>query len=108
MKPFKLSAEQIKPVATGFGGCIATDMITVDGHAVGYMYREAPHHPQDSGWRFLSGYESQTYMDTPDHHAVYDVNTIANYDAAVIPFLSAPVGSAFERNASGVLVEIVE
>jgi hypothetical protein len=108
VKNFKLKAEQIKTLANGHGGCIATDMITVDGKQVGYMYREVPRNPQDSGWRFMSGSESQEYMDEPNNHAIYDVNTIANYDPEIIPFLNAPIGSAFERNALGVLIEIDE
>ena len=108
MKNFKLKAEQIKALANGHGGCIATDMITVEGKPVGYMYREEPNNPQDSGWRFMSGYESQEYMDKTSNHAIYDVNTIANYDPEIIPFLNASIGSAFERNEAGMLVEINE
>lgn len=37
-------------------------------------------------------------MDDPENLALYDVNTIANYDPDVIPFLEAAVGSAFERD----------
>ncbi len=99
-KHFKLSADEIKPLATGYGGCIATDMITVEGYPVRYMYREEPDNDVDSGWRFVSGFESEEYMDDPDNHGIYDVNTIANYDPGIIPFLDAAEGSAFERTAS--------
>lgn len=96
-KRFRLSAEQIKPMATGHGACIATDRITVEGHPVRFMYRDAPDNDIDSGWRFLSGLEDDDYMDDPGNHAVYDVNTIANYAPDIIPFLDAPIGSAFEK-----------
>ncbi|XQA62837.1 DUF2185 domain-containing protein [Xanthomonas sacchari] len=96
-KQFRLSQDQIKPMAEGYGGCIATDRITVDGDSVRFMYREAPDNDVDSGWRFMSGYEDDAYMDNPANHAVYDVNTIANYDPSIIPFLDAPEGSAFEK-----------
>lgn len=96
-KKFKLSRAQIESIATGYGGCFATDMITVDGHPVRWMYREEPHNPMDSGWRFFSGYETDEYIDDLTNTAVYDVNTIANYDRSILPFLAAPVGSAFER-----------
>lgn len=82
----------------GHGGCIASDMITVDGMKVGYMYREEPHYDTDSGWVFLAGIESQDYMDEPSNHAIYDVNTIANCDPEILPFLNAPAGSAFARD----------
>ncbi|HYF93085.1 MAG TPA: hypothetical protein VD969_12680 [Symbiobacteriaceae bacterium] len=41
-KQFKLTKEQIRPLVTGLGGCIATDMITVQGFPVRFMYREQP------------------------------------------------------------------
>lgn len=95
---FALCADQIKPLVEGRGGCFATDMITVTGRKVGYMYRERPSFDADSGWRFMAGLESQEYMDNPDNVTIYDVNTIANYDPEIIPFLDAPCGSAFARN----------
>lgn len=104
-KRFKLSAEQIRPLATGSGGSIATDRITVDGRPVGYMYRTQPHDQFDSGWTFLAGDESDSYMDDPRNHDIYDVNTVANYDPDIIPFLDAPVGTAFIRTDSGLVPE---
>src|SRR5690606_37940079 len=79
------------------GGCIATDKITVEGLKVGFMYREAPDFKADSGWRFFSGTETQDYADNPKHMEVYEVNTIANYDAAIIPYLNLPIGTELER-----------
>lgn len=96
-KQFKLPKDQIKPLAEGHGACIASDMITVDGYPVRFMYREAPDSDVDSGWRFMSGFEDDGYMDNPDNYAFYDINTIANYDPSIIPFLTAPEGSAFEK-----------
>lgn len=96
-KQFRLTAAQIKPLAEGYGGCIATDKITVDGFPVRFMYRESPDNDMDSGWRFMSGFEDDDYMDDPANHAIYDVNTIANYDPSIIPHLRAPEGSAFEK-----------
>lgn len=107
-KKFKLASGDIVDLAKGHGGCIATDMITVKGYKVGYFYRDEPHSTKDSGWCFMSGRETQEYMDNPDNHAIYDVNTIANYDSDIIKYLSYPIGSAFERNADGQLVKIDE
>jgi hypothetical protein len=99
-KHFRLSAEQIKPLAVGYGSCLASDRITVDGSPVGFMYRESPDGSGDSGWRFFGGDEFQAYSDDPSHFAMYDVNTIANYDSAIIPLLSDPV-SAYGRDELG-------
>jgi hypothetical protein len=105
-KNYKLKSEQILKIATGHGACFATDKITVDGERVGFMYREEPDDDIDSGWRFMAGTESDEYMNDPDNLSTYDVNTIANYDPDIVPFLGAPVGSAFERPAAGRFVEV--
>jgi hypothetical protein len=94
---FAIPGDQIRPLASGHGGCFFTDMIMVEGRKVGFMYREEPDFDIDSGWRFLSGLESQEYLDDADNSAIYDVNTVANYDPEIIRFLDAPHGSAFER-----------
>lgn len=99
-KVFRLRADQIQPLACGYGACIATDMITVEGRRVGFMYRQRPDNEVDSGWRFSSGHESQEYMDDAENHAMYDINTIANYDPEIIPFLESAIGSAFERHSA--------
>lgn len=84
-------------VAPGYGGCLASDRITVDGMPVGFMYRQAGDFAGDSGWCFLAGDESQEYLDDAENLAVYDVNTIANYDPDIVPFLDSPAGTAFSR-----------
>jgi hypothetical protein len=100
-KEFRLKPGDIRPVAKGYGACIATDRITVDGEPVGYMYREEAEDPVDSGWVFMAGTETQEYMDDPANSGVYDVNTVANYDPDIIQFLDAPVGSRFSRLEPG-------
>lgn len=102
-KQFRLSAEQIRPLATGRGGALASDRITVDARQVGYMYRSPPNDRFDSGWAFLAGDEDDAYMDDAASHAIYDANTIANYDPEIIPMLDASVGSAFIRTESGLV-----
>ena len=96
-KKFKLLPEEIKPLVTGHGACMATDKITVDGEPVDYMYREEPINNVDSGWRFFSGTETQEYVDDSNNSAFYQINTIANYDSAIIPYLDLPFGVALER-----------
>jgi hypothetical protein len=96
-KQFKLRAEDIQPLLISMGGCMATDHITVDGQAVGYMYREEGSHAVDSGWVFMSGHESQAYVDNPDNWAIYDLNTIANYDPAIMLYVALPIGTHLDR-----------
>ena len=96
-KKFKLPKEAIKELALGFGACLATDKITVDGEIIDYMYRESPAFDADSGWRFFSGTEDQAYVDNENNSSFYDINTIANYDNAIIPYLGFPIGTELER-----------
>ena len=96
-KKFYKDGSDFRPIAVGYGSCIATDRITVDGLAVGYMYREQPENKYDSGWRFFAGDESDEYANNPGNLEIYDVNTIANYDPAITEFLEAPAGSCFVR-----------
>lgn len=96
-KKFKISKDQIHELVVGYGYCFASDKITVDGNQVGFMYRETPDNPDDSGWRFLSGTEDDDYMNEIGNHALYSVNTIANYDQSIIPLLDSEIGSVFEK-----------
>lgn len=96
-KKFKLSKEEIKQIIDPIGGCIATDRILIDGKRVGFMYREEPDFKSDSGWRFMTGDETQEYMDDPNNSGIYDVNTIANYDNAIVKYLSLPIGTELIR-----------
>jgi len=96
-KTFKISADGIQNLIEPFGGCMATDKITVNGELVEFMYRDTPDFKDDSGWRFLSGTESQEYADNPDNWGIYDVNTIANYDSSIIKYLDSPFGTELER-----------
>ncbi len=79
-------------------GCIVSDKITKEGFKVGYMYREQPDTGRpDSGWRFLAGNEDDDYMDDPNNHHVFAVNTICNYDRDIIPYIHSDIGSAYIR-----------
>lgn len=98
IKQFYLPKDKIRKLIPQMGGCLATDKITVEGSTVGYMYRDKPANPQDSGWRFFAGDEDSRYINNISNHGVYDVNTICNYDINIIPFLDAPAGNAFEKD----------
>jgi hypothetical protein len=97
MKKFAIPGDQIQRIISPMGGCLATDRILVDGKKVGYMYREITERAEDSGWRFFAGDESQEYIDDISHTAIYDVNTIANYDRDIIQYLQVPPPCAFDR-----------
>ena len=96
-KQFKIRKEDIVRLVPHSGGCLATDRIVVDGCDVGYMYREETERDGDTGWRFFAGDESQDYIAEPSHSGVYAVNTIANYDPAILGYLDTPAPCAFEK-----------
>jgi hypothetical protein len=96
-KKFAISKENIRSLVPSMGGGFATDRIMVDGKKVGYMYREAPDRPEDSGWRFFAGDEDEAYIDDPSHTGIYAVNTVANYDPDIIPYLDTEAPCAFEK-----------
>ncbi|TJZ53814.1 DUF2185 domain-containing protein [Sphingobacterium olei] len=96
-KIFKIKVDEFIDLVPPIESCIATDKITVEGRKVGYMYREEPYGDIDSGWRFFAGTEDQKYVDDSKNMMIYNVNTIANYDSAIIPYLSSPYGTELER-----------
>ena len=89
------------------GGCIAPDTITVDGLKIKFMYRTEPNNDLDSGWQFFSGTESEEYLDNVENSCIYDVNTIANHDPAIIPYLNFPIGTELERIDGTDLFQII-
>ena len=97
MKNYKLKADEFVQLIPPMGGCIATDKITVDGLPIIWMYRDEPVNDIDTGWQFTSGTETEEYMADNNNSAIYEVNTIANYEPAIIPYLNMPVGTELRR-----------
>lgn len=105
-KLYAVPEEEVQKLTDDQGVAFATDLVMCQDMGVGYMYREIPDFEEDSGWRFLSGEEDQDYMNVSSNSGIFDVNTVANYDPEIIPFLNAPVGSAFARDENDVLMAI--
>lgn len=76
--------------------CFATRWVALDHAKVGVMTRD-----QDGVWFFMAGSETQTDVDNPANTAVYSLQTIADVDVAIVPFLDAPVGSYLVRQDDG-------
>ena len=96
-KVFKIPKEDIVEFIPDSGGCLATDRIVVDGCELCYMYREKTDRENDTGWRFFAGDESPEYLNDSSHSDVYFVNTIANYEPAILAYIDTPAPCAFER-----------
>jgi hypothetical protein len=98
MKPLnELREEDIQDLVKHWGYCIVSNTITMEGMKVGFMYREERMDKEDSGWRFLSGTETDEYLDDPDNSKALSVNLVANYDPAIIPYLKNTIGTEWER-----------
>ncbi len=96
MKKFLIPPEKLRPLANGYGLCMAPDTIVISGLPVTSMYRVMPSRRQDSGWRFFAGSETAEYLSNPRYNGIYDVNVIANYCPDIIDKLDSPPYSAYE------------
>jgi len=81
------------------GLCLVSNLITLEGKKVGYMYREEIQEDaeDDSGWRFLAGTETEEYVADEKNSKVFEVETIADFDPAIKAYLHLPEGSELER-----------
>lgn len=108
MTTYKVNSSDFERIIAHTCNCAATDKITVDRLPVGYMRRDEPIDEYDSGWQFLCGYETQEYLDNLDNSGIYTLNTLANLDRAIIPYLDYPVGTELERiEGSDEFMEII-
>jgi len=96
-KEFRIDPEELEDKVKGMGYSIVSNMILKDGMKVGFMYREEPFDEEDSGWRFLSGMETEDYLDNDENSKAIGVNAVANYDPAIIPYLNSKRGISLER-----------
>lgn len=80
------------------GFAFSTKLVAEEGRKVKFMYRESPDHPDDSGWRFFCGEESQEYVDDPDNTGIFSVSVIAEANPSIIDLLATPAPCAFERD----------
>lgn len=83
------------------GLCLVSRLITREGQPVRYMYREEAEDEDDSGWRFLSGEESEAWMERAQNFELLDIRQFAASDPSLLPWLDAPPGSEFDREDAG-------
>ncbi len=82
-KDFIIDPEQIKDLIKPMGYSIVSNIISQNGEPVGFMYREEPFDEEDSGWRFLSGTETEDYLDEDTNSKAISVNAVANHDPSI-------------------------
>lgn len=80
-----------------FGYVLASKMLVENHEKVGRAYREKVNNPDDSGWRFLCGKETQEYVNDAENVGIYDINTILRLDMSIMPYLDSAPGTFLER-----------
>lgn len=88
-----------------FGYVLATKRLVDGGGPVGFMYHERGDGSY-SGWSFLVGDETQEELDDPENLGIYSIETILSIDPDVGDYLECGIGTAFERDHGGEIVEI--
>src|SRR5215831_5563580 len=88
----------MRSLARGCGSCLAFDHIMSPSKGR-LLNREPPDHVMDGGWRFFSGEETQEHAADASSFETYDLNTIANYDPDLVPYLDAPRAHGGRRRA---------
>jgi hypothetical protein len=78
-------------------GAIVTRKILDEGEPIRFAERLEPDRPEDSGWAFSSGMESQRYMDNAKNLAVVQLGALVDKEPALAEILDAAVGSVFRR-----------
>jgi hypothetical protein len=96
--------------ALGIGElCCASKRITEEGCLVGYMRRNLIDKETggelegDSGWLFMSGFETGEYLSDPNNMEICRLNVICNIDSEIVPFLKAPYNTVAVRGSDGKL-----
>lgn len=106
-KAFRLRENDIRNlVREGRGSGLVSDLVTVSGYPVSWMYRQ-PAIGEFSGWCFFSDLEDERYLADPGHFGIYDLNVIANYDPSIIELLDEAPGSAYARRGPLAPLELV-
>ncbi len=63
---------------------------------VGWLYRDEPDAPGDSGWRVFSGAEDEAFVEEPSNFVEIPLGELVRLDPAVETVLAAEVGSCWE------------
>jgi hypothetical protein len=87
-------------------GALVTAQVARAGAQVRWMYREAPDHPRDSGWRVFAGSETDSEANDPENVVIMPLRDLVAADAALEPLLRTPGPIAFERQPDGGFIAV--
>ena len=69
---------------------------------IGYMYRQEPQEePADCGWRFLTGDETEAYVNTPGNIVMCTYSDVCNIDPSIRAYFYAEYGMQYIKTKEG-------
>ena len=89
--------------------CFVTKRVFDREDPPGYVYREEPDRPDDSGWRILAGNETDEFLNDAANLTYVSLGAVLGRDDSFVHLLESPVGSAFVRDrATGVFRSVAD
>lgn len=94
--------------------CFVNNQILYEGKLPNYLYREEPMERDeerdyvDTGWRIMTGRETDEFMDIEDNFSFVSLGSVLSRDDSIIDILESEIGTSFERNSDGVFETISE
>ena len=93
-----LDIEDTNDITKYLKKCFVSNHIMHDGYKVGRLYREEPEDENETGWTFMSDYETQEYVDDSKNLQYIAIAKVLNIDDCFINLLDEPVGSIYVRD----------
>lgn len=93
--------------------CFVNNQILYEQESINYLYREPMEDDyegeyEDSGWRLMTGKETNEYMDNPDNFSFVSLGAVLSIDDSIIEILESEIGTAYKRNDEGIFEKINE
>lgn len=93
--------------------CFVNNQIIFEQESINYLYREPTEDDyegdyEDSGWRLMTGKETDEYMDNPDNFSFVSLGVVLSIDDSIIEILESEIGTAYKRNNEGIFEIINE
>jgi hypothetical protein len=93
-----LDIEDTNDITKYLKKCFVSNHIMHYGYKVGRLYREEPDDEDETGWTFMSDYETQEYVDDSKNLQYIAIGKVLNIDNSFINLLDEPVGSTYVRD----------
>jgi hypothetical protein len=80
-------------------GIVSRQVIGPNRRFIGFANRQAPIRKFDSGWAFLSGKESQEFLDEPSNSVALPIRELLEMDPSLSELMDKPAGTYWERDS---------